>query len=91
MYDLSTKTEKTICTNPGAQSYPVIYKEKIVWMDNRNGNWDIYMYDISTNTEKPVCTNPAAQCYPSIYENKIVWQDRRNGNWDIYMYENIRN
>jgi beta propeller repeat protein len=32
-----------ICVEPHDQMYPAIYKNRVVWMDNRNGNWDIYM------------------------------------------------
>ncbi len=87
MYDLLTNTEKGISLNPfSGEGNPAVFKDKIVWMDRRNGNNDIYMYDLSTNTETPICTNPSGQSFPCIYGDKIVWQDTRNGNWDIYMY-----
>ncbi len=87
MYDLSTNTEKPVCTNPAGQVSPVIYGDKIVWQDMRNGNWDIYMYDLSTNTEIPICINSADQRQLAVYGDKIAWADKRNGNWDIYMYD----
>jgi beta propeller repeat protein len=33
--------ETRITNNESEQSYPSIYENRIVWMDNRNGNWDI--------------------------------------------------
>jgi beta propeller repeat protein len=68
-------------TNTGYN--PRIDGEKVVWEDNRNGNWDIYMWD-PINGEKPVTSNVYDQRLPSIHGEDIVWQDNRNGNWDIY-------
>ncbi len=69
------------------QYYPKIYGDKIVWQDNRNGEWDIYMYNISSGIETRITLHTAPQEYPDIYGDKIVWQDNRNGNGDIYMYD----
>ena len=84
MYDLSTKKEKRITTNPSASYYPAIYGNMIVWDDDRNGNWDIYVYDLATGQESHT-TDKLNQYYPDIYGDKIVWTDMRNGNADIYM------
>lgn len=43
--DLSTSRFKTISTS-GAADQPDISGNKIVWRDNRSGNWDIYVYDL---------------------------------------------
>jgi beta propeller repeat protein len=85
MYDISTSTEKRITTNSSTSDNPVIYGNRIVWTDNRNGNYDIYMYDISTSKEKRITSNSSDSVWPAIYGNKIVWMDNRNGDYDIYM------
>ncbi len=80
--------EIRITDESAVQVYPNIYDNKIVWMDSKNGNLDIYMYDISTGTETRVTTNSFSQRNPHVYDNKIVWQDERNSNQeDIYMYD----
>jgi beta propeller repeat protein len=50
MYNLATSIETSICTDPNDQGSSAIYGDRIVWRDNRNGNWDIYMYDLSLQT-----------------------------------------
>lgn len=43
--------EIRITTDTNAQQIPAIYEDKIVWQDNRNGIWDIYMYNLSVDTD----------------------------------------
>jgi beta propeller repeat protein len=85
MYDLTNSTQSLV--SAGSDDWPDISGDKVVWVDTRNGNNDIYMYDLSTSTETPICTDPANQMYPSISGDKIVWFDDRSGNYDIYMYD----
>ena len=95
---ISAATTVPVCTNLAEQSHPVVYGDKVVWMDYRNDNGadnnpDIYMKDLKTGKESPVCTAIYEQTSPAIYGNKIVWTDGRNGkyqigvinNYDIYM------
>jgi beta propeller repeat protein len=41
-YDLTTHTEFPICIADGLQISPSISGNTVVWMDDRNGDWDIY-------------------------------------------------
>ncbi|MBN1786120.1 MAG: DUF373 family protein [Candidatus Methanofastidiosa archaeon] len=58
----------------------------MVWQDNRNGNWDIYMRYIGSSAGINVSNNAFQQTNPMVWQDRIVWQDNRNGNWDIYLY-----
>ena len=78
-------TETQITTNKSSQDNPDIYGDRIVWQDNRNGNWDIYMYDLSTHKEIQITTNKSSQYSPEVYKDRIVWVDERNGSPDIYL------
>lgn len=82
-----TLIETQITSVKSDQIVPTIYGDRIVWQDNRNGNWDIYMYNLSSSTETSITANESNQTEPAIYGDRIVWQDDRNGNWDIYMYD----
>ncbi|MFC1624616.1 putative Ig domain-containing protein, partial [Candidatus Omnitrophota bacterium] len=79
--------ETQITNNSYYQGSQAIHQEKIVWHDNRNGNYDIYMYDLSASEETQITNDSSNQVNPAIYEDKIVWNDYRNGNYDIYMYD----
>ncbi|OEU42261.1 hypothetical protein BGV40_10505 [Methanosarcina sp. Ant1] len=79
-------TETRITTNPSNSEHPAIYGNTIVWQDDRNGNWDIYIYDTSTKQQIHT-TNTSSQTNPAIYGNKVVWQDDRNGGSDIYLQD----
>jgi len=82
-----TLIETQITNNESAQIDPAIYGDRIVWQDERNGNWDIYMYNLSISTETRITTNESTQTEPAICGDRIVWQDEQNGNYDIYMYD----
>jgi len=65
----------------------------IAWVDNRNGNGDIYAYDLGREIEYAICTNSANQAYVRLSGSLIAWEDLRN--WDgqgtqktdIYAYD----
>lgn len=68
----------------------------ICWVDERNGNQDIYAQRISQNgvvlwqvNGSSICTNAGHQNYPVIVSDEsggaiIAWHDNRTGKWDIY-------
>ncbi|MFA6001766.1 MAG: IPT/TIG domain-containing protein [Thermoleophilia bacterium] len=74
-----------VCTDAGSQWQPRISGNKVVWQDNRNGNWDIYEKDLgSVETAHPLTTNTAEDSVPDISGNLVAWKSNRGGKWDIY-------
>jgi len=73
---------------------PSISGDRVVWVDNRNGNPDIYLYDLATGIERQITTDTARQGAPRISGDLIVWEDWRNtpsypfsDYVDIYLYD----
>ena len=77
-------TETRITTNKSYSENPAIYNNKIVWHDDRNGNWDVFIFDLVTKKQIST-TNKSDQINPDIYGNNVVWEDYRNGNSEIYL------
>ena len=44
LYEITTGEIQQITSDNAAQYLPQISGDRIVWMDNRSGNWDIYLY-----------------------------------------------
>ena len=87
-----------ICTNTYYQDYPRLVPDgsggaMIVWADDRNSNWDIYVQSISSDGLMgpgwftgglPVCDEAGTQFYPAIIRDGlggtiIAWRDDRTG------------
>jgi beta propeller repeat protein len=86
-YDLQLGTEKIISSYSGSQSHPYIYKDIIVWQDDRNGNWDIYMYDLVTSKETAISTDASDEMYPCVYGKLVIWwtKNAENSFWGYHL------
>lgn len=91
MYNISTHKEtKVTASKLGIHSdifiKPVIFEDRIIWHDSRNGGYeyDIYMHNLSTNKDTQISKrNNSLDAFPAIYGDGIVWMDYHGG---IYMY-----
>ncbi|MFH1100427.1 MAG: CARDB domain-containing protein [Methanobacteriota archaeon] len=84
-----------VTTDPTQQWYSDISGNKIVWMDGRNGNYDIYLYDLGPDglfgTEDDsrdiqITSSSAHQKFPAISEDKIVYENYEHGDPEIYLF-----
>lgn len=75
---------------------PRIWGDSIIFQDDRNGNWDLYLYSFFSKIygkTTPLVSEDKNQINPAISNNRIVWQDERdwNGNSDyeadIWLWE----
>ncbi|HZE88058.1 MAG TPA: hypothetical protein VE404_00855, partial [Verrucomicrobiae bacterium] len=70
------------------QQLPDLLGTRLVWQDNREGNWDIFTIDLGGGAADNLTSGQAAdQMHPSTDGRYVVWQDRRNGNWDIFLHD----
>jgi beta propeller repeat protein len=86
MINLTTGEVTDVATGPGDQVWADISEDRIVWMDNSSGNWDVVLYNISDGSTESL-RKQGNQMYPKISGSLIAWQDDRSGNWDIYVYD----
>jgi hypothetical protein len=91
-----------LCTATGSQGYPTIVSDGaggaiVTWIDNRNGNYDIYAQRVHTvgipqwaANGVAICTAAGNQGSPQIISDGaggaiVTWADYRSGNnWHIY-------
>jgi beta propeller repeat protein len=88
-YDIGTGVTRGV-TSEGMQYYADVDGSRIVYDDNRDGKWDIYMFDRSTMVETRLTTEPNDQMMPQISGDYVIYMDNRNydaGNqgWDLYV------
>ncbi len=85
--ELRQWTETQITSRLSRQSSPVIYKDKIAYVDDVYDNEDIFIFDLSIGIETQLTTNLRNQNSPSIYGDYLVYLDRALGIADITVYD----
>jgi beta propeller repeat protein len=69
-----------------SQENPALFRDLVVWMDRRNGDYyNIYMNNLTSHQETQITTDTHGQENPAIYGNRIVWADGRTS----YPYREI--
>jgi beta propeller repeat protein len=90
-YDIPGGFTKKV-TDIGEQYYADVYENRIVYDDNRENNWNIYVYDRSTDQERQLTSEPHDQMMPQFYGSNIIYMDNRNygpdkQGWDLYILQ----
>lgn len=87
LYDITSGQEKKISSIEGDHQDPIISNNKVVWVDNKDGDKNIMLYDIQTgNIEK--ITSDEAKAFGVAFDGRVIaWMDARGGDFDIYMYD----
>lgn len=95
--DISTGGVKQLTSDPYEQDRPKIYKNMVVWEDDRSrytkgsrvtNILDIYMYDLATNEEMPLITTQLKEMLPDIYGETVVCEIYADAAYErIYYYD----
>jgi TolB protein len=84
VYGLQDSNEVQITTHPANQMQPAVYRDTVVWADERNGNLDIYGYNLSTHEEFQITRSPLPEFRPDIYGDIVVWVEAEaQDSWHI--------
>ena len=90
LYNIRTGQTTQVTDDPNDQSSPAIFGNRIVWMDNRNGTYNIYVNGTSPGTETALSPNlTCTQRFPAISGDLVIWLDDRNdpsGYEDVFMF-----
>lgn len=84
VFGLKDSNEIQITSHPANQMQPAVYKDTVVWADERNGNLDIYGYNLSTREEFQITRSPFPEFRPDIYGDIVVWVEAEaQDSWHI--------
>ncbi|MGC1120123.1 MAG: hypothetical protein WBA22_03430 [Candidatus Methanofastidiosia archaeon] len=84
VYGLQDTNDVQITTHPAGQMQPAVYRDSVVWTDERNGNQDIYGYDLSTKEEFQITSSSFPEFSPDIYGDIVVWVEAEGSDsWHI--------
>jgi beta propeller repeat protein len=78
VHDIETGiTEHLESTENGLTYGTSVSGSRVAWMDDRNGNWDIYLYDMETGVETRVTDDPFDQIGPTLLGELVLFHDYR--------------
>lgn len=61
--------------HPAVQKDPVLSGDRVVWADDRGGDFDLYALDLATGIEEALVMAPGDQHTPSLHADRLVWVD----------------
>ena len=82
--DLDCAAAEALVSSSSSQQSVEADEDYVVYKDDVNGNWDIYLYDLGSQGTTQVSSSPLADINPDISGNTLVWQSLVSDVWQIY-------
>lgn len=93
VYDYALREERRLTTTPSVQELlPAISGDRVVWADNRDGQYRIYLFNLTTGQEQRVTSLPKKPLELDFDGDHIVWTDARYDAWgngqdtDVFLF-----
>lgn len=92
-YNLQNGETRQVTDEVGAQGFPAVSGNYVVWQDNRTYQdqpqslFDIYLYDLTTGQEQKINQHTGYNQEVDIAGNHVVWLDNSSGYSNIYLYD----
>lgn len=86
-YDIDAGEEIAVEIAPGAQRYPAVSGDRVVWLDEGGDSSRIMLHDFAREETKVVDTSTEPELRPDIHDDYIVWQGSDDkGDRVIYLH-----
>ena len=90
--EIETKEMSSVLPDGNYNNFsPTISAEddKLVYVSDRDGNYELYLYDFSSHLEERITSSDAEDLNPMFLPNtnKILFHSNRSGSYDIYMLD----
>ncbi|MDD1664345.1 MAG: PKD domain-containing protein, partial [Methanomicrobiales archaeon] len=89
--DLGTGDEIPLASDGFSENRnPVISGDRVVWEDDRNGPFDLFLYDLASDTETPLTSAAMNQVNAAIDGTRVAWSGITSGTTsDLYLGLNM--
>jgi beta propeller repeat protein len=81
-----SQAETIVLSGSGNQFSPKIYGDYIVYLDDSDGDNEIYLYNREDKSTKRITDDDYEQTDLVMYDNYVAWIEWRVGNSGIYLY-----
>ena len=86
-YDIDAGEEIAVEVAPGAQRYPAVSEDRVVWIDEGGESSRLMLYDFSDDETKVIDDSTEPELPPDIHGDYIVWQGSDDkGDRAIYLH-----
>jgi len=87
MYDFKILADIPITSGPFNHTNPSISGDNIVWTDNRNGHFNVYLFNTTTQKEQNITNTDFDHSSPDVSGDHVIWTDKSKGNLNVFLYD----